>query len=57
VDELPQFLSCERIDLSAFAGKNSIRENGQEDTGLLMIDEILSRDESGVSFEKGTFLM
>jgi TAG lipase/lysophosphatidylethanolamine acyltransferase len=34
-DELPQFLSGESIDLSAFAGKSSIRENGQEDIGSL----------------------
>jgi TAG lipase/lysophosphatidylethanolamine acyltransferase len=33
-DELPQFLSGDSIDLSAFAGKSSSRENGQ-DTGSL----------------------
>lgn len=28
-DELPQFLNGESIDLSAFAGKSAVRENGQ----------------------------
>lgn len=30
-DELPRFLSGDSIDLSAFAGKSSVRENGNDD--------------------------
>jgi TAG lipase/lysophosphatidylethanolamine acyltransferase len=34
-DELPRFLNGDSIDLSAFAGKTSLRENGHEDKNFL----------------------
>jgi TAG lipase/lysophosphatidylethanolamine acyltransferase len=34
-DELPKFLNSDSIDLSAFAGKTLLRENGHEDTNSL----------------------
>jgi TAG lipase/lysophosphatidylethanolamine acyltransferase len=34
-DELPKFLNGDSIDLSAFAGKTSLRENGHEDSNSL----------------------
>ena len=34
-DELPKFLNGDSIDLSAFAGKTSLRENGHKDTKSL----------------------
>ncbi|KAE9376970.1 hypothetical protein N431DRAFT_331704 [Stipitochalara longipes BDJ] len=32
-DELPMFLNGDSIDLSAFAGKSSVKESGQQETG------------------------